>query len=133
MEDKREAMSHEEKRESGMPGGGQGRRDEVGQTPVYPLSSGEMPQSDEYIRTPGELGQRGRGLEGYNDSGASEAMTMPPGQSGGSQQAQASSGQEDSGQPISPHREGSEPGQNDTAASGMVDVDADMGGNPGRF
>lgn len=127
MEDKSEAKQAEEKRESGLPGGGQGRRDEVGSTPIYPVSSGEMPPGDEYIRTPGELGQRGRGLEGYYDSGSSETMTMPPGQSA------TQSGSQSTGQAPNPHREGSEPGRNDTAASGTVDADADDRGNPGRY
>ncbi len=78
MEEEKLSRSQEEKRESGVPGGGQGRRDEVGETNVYPMSGSEMPEGDEIIRTPGELGQRGRGLEGYQDHGESEANVIPP-------------------------------------------------------
>jgi hypothetical protein len=43
------------RRESGLPGGGAGRRDEVGGSGVYPASGPEAPQ-DAVVRTPGEWG-----------------------------------------------------------------------------
>ena len=62
------------RRESGQPGGGAGRRDEVGPTGVYPMSAGIPPGKHPEIRTPAEWGQGDRGAEGYNDSGGSELI-----------------------------------------------------------
>lgn len=64
--------SDEERRESGRPGGGTGRRDEVGPTGVYPMSGGIPEGKHPEIRTPAAWGQGDRGAEGYNDSGGSE-------------------------------------------------------------
>jgi hypothetical protein len=62
------------RRESGAPGGGKGRRDEVGPTGVYPMSGG-IPQGKHLeIRTPASWGQGERGAEGYNDAGGSELV-----------------------------------------------------------
>lgn len=60
-------------RESGMPGGGAGRRDYVGGSGVWPASAGidRVPRGAE-IRTPAAWGQGERGPEGYYDSGTSE-------------------------------------------------------------
>jgi hypothetical protein len=63
----------DERRESGQPGGGQGRRDEVGGSGVYPKSAGDIPE-DAVIRTPQQWGQGDRGAEGYQDSGGSELI-----------------------------------------------------------
>lgn len=57
--------------ESGAPGGGAGRRDEVGGSGVHPASSGQAP-ADAEIRTPASWGQGDRGAAGYEDSGDSE-------------------------------------------------------------
>jgi hypothetical protein len=62
------------RRESGQPGGGTGRRDEVGPTGVYPMSGGVPPGKHPEIRTPASWGQGDRGAEGYNDSGGSELV-----------------------------------------------------------
>lgn len=62
----------EARRESGLPGGGAGRRDEVGPTGVYPMSGGIPPGKHPEIRTPASWGQGERGAEGYNDAGGSE-------------------------------------------------------------
>jgi hypothetical protein len=65
----------EQKRESGMPGGGQGRVDEVGRSGVYP-ASGPMPtSSDAPVRGQASWGQGERGAEGYEDSGTSEIVS----------------------------------------------------------
>jgi hypothetical protein len=65
----REAPS---RRESGEPGGGQGRRDRIDPTGVYPLSAG-IPEGKQFvIRTPAEWGQGDRGAAGYEDAGSSE-------------------------------------------------------------
>jgi hypothetical protein len=61
-------------RESGEPGGGKGRRDEVGPTGVYPMSGGIPPNKHLEIRNPAAWGQGERGAEGYNDSGGSELV-----------------------------------------------------------
>jgi hypothetical protein len=63
-----------DRRESGEPGGGAGRRDEVGPTGVYPMSGGIPPGKHPEIRTPAAWGQGERGAEGYNDSGESEII-----------------------------------------------------------
>lgn len=59
------------RRESGEPGGGTGRRDEVGKSGVYPMSGGLPPGKHPEIRTPASWGQGDRGAEGYEDSGRS--------------------------------------------------------------
>ncbi len=66
-------------RESGKPGGGQGRRDEIGPTGVHPMSAGADPTRNAEIRTPASWGQGKRGAEGYNDAGGSE-LVMRDGQ-----------------------------------------------------
>ncbi len=74
-----EARGDEAKRESGQPGGGQGRRDEVGRSGVYPMSGEERPSGDAEVRTQAAWGQGDRGAEGYEDAGGSE-LTMREGQ-----------------------------------------------------
>lgn len=61
----------EKKRESGHPGGGQGRRDEVGGSGVHPASAGKAPEDAE-LRNQAGWGQGERGPAGYHDSGSSE-------------------------------------------------------------
>ena len=67
----------EQKRESGRPGGGQGRVDEVGGSGVYP-ASGPTPPGDAEVRGLASWGQGERGAAGYEDHGDSEVMHMPP-------------------------------------------------------
>jgi hypothetical protein len=66
--------------ESGEPGGGAGRRDEVGGSGVHPASAGEAP-ADSEIRTQAGWGQGERGAAGYQDSGSSE-LSIPRSESG---------------------------------------------------
>lgn len=66
------AESDDARRESGKPGGGAGRRDEVGSSGVYPMSGGIPEGKHPEIRTPAAWGQGERGAEGYEDSGGSE-------------------------------------------------------------
>ncbi len=73
-ESKRSPDAEDARRESGQPGGGAGRRDEVGPTGVYPMSGGVPPGKHPEIRTPAAWGQGDRGAEGYNDSGGSELI-----------------------------------------------------------
>lgn len=54
--------------ECGVPGGGRGRRDEVGGSGVYPASAGCAPP-DAVRRTQAEWGQGDRGAEGYDEAG----------------------------------------------------------------
>ena len=62
--------------ESGEPGGGRGRRDEVGGSGVYPASAGNAP-ADAVPRTQAEWGQGERGAAGYDDAGSSELFYYP--------------------------------------------------------
>jgi hypothetical protein len=57
--------------QSGMPGGGRGRVDEVGRTGVYP-ASGPMPPGNAQVKGEASWGQGDRGAAGYEDSGSSE-------------------------------------------------------------
>jgi hypothetical protein len=63
--------NEKDKRESGQPGGGAGRRDEVGRTGVYPMS-GPHPQGPADIRTEAAWGQGERGAAGYENHGGSQ-------------------------------------------------------------
>lgn len=60
-----------ELRESGLPGGGAGRKDEVGGSGVYPMS-GPHPASDAPLVDQAGWGQGARGAAGYEDHGESE-------------------------------------------------------------
>ena len=71
-------MDDEQKRESGEPGGGQGRVDEVGGSGVYPVSSMEGASGDAEIRGEMSWGQGERGAAGYEDSGGSELGDIRP-------------------------------------------------------
>lgn len=64
----------DDKRESGRPGGGAGRRDEVGPTGVYPMSGGIPPGRRLNVRAPASWGQGDRGAAGYDDAGGSELV-----------------------------------------------------------
>jgi hypothetical protein len=64
------------RRESGLPGGGAGRRDEVGGSGVYPASAGRAPAGAE-VRTQAAWGQGERGAAGAEDAGSSEIFYYP--------------------------------------------------------
>lgn len=70
--DRDESVRGDEQRENGKPGGGAGRRDQVGPTGVYPMSGGIPEGKHPEIRTPAAWGQGERGAAGYEDSGGSE-------------------------------------------------------------
>ncbi len=74
----RNADVNAEQRESGQPGGGQGRVDEVGGSGVYPVSSMEGASGDARIQDEPSWGQGERGAAGYEDSGSSETLPIPP-------------------------------------------------------
>jgi CBS domain-containing protein len=61
----------EDKRESGMPGGGAGRKDDVRGSGVYPMS-GPLPASDAPLVGQTGWGQGARGAAGFEDHGESE-------------------------------------------------------------
>lgn len=63
--------SEDRKRESGLPGGGAGRKERVGGSGVYPMS-GPHPPGDAPAVWPGTWGQGKRGAAGYDDHGESE-------------------------------------------------------------
>jgi hypothetical protein len=74
----KEETEQEARRESGDPGGGKGRRDEVGRIGgVYPASSMEEAPSDAVIRGQAEWGQGEKGAAGFHDSGQSEPAPLP--------------------------------------------------------
>ena len=60
-------------RESGQPGGGQGRVDEVGRTGVWP-GSGPYPPGEAEVRTPGSFVRGQRDAEGREVEGGSEPI-----------------------------------------------------------
>lgn len=66
-----EKQKQDERRESGLPGGGAGRKDEVGRSGVYP-ASGPYPEGNAEIRGQASWGQGERGAAGYEDHGSSQ-------------------------------------------------------------
>ncbi len=62
--------------ESGMPGGGQGRTDQVGGSGIYPASDPNAP-GDAEVHGEASWGQGDRGAAGYNDSGSAEIHIEP--------------------------------------------------------
>jgi hypothetical protein len=64
-----------EHNESGMPGGGVGRRDETGKSGVYPVSASQGASGDAGVRSEAGWGQGERGAAGYEDSGDSETTS----------------------------------------------------------
>jgi hypothetical protein len=60
-------------RESGQPGGGRGRTDEVGHTGVYP-GSGPYPPGEAAVRTPESFVHGQRDAEGRQVEGGSEPI-----------------------------------------------------------
>lgn len=68
-----------DQRESGRPGGGAGRRDDVGRTGVYPISGDERPSGEGALRPLGDWAGGDRGIAGYEDSGGS-GLVMRDGQ-----------------------------------------------------
>jgi hypothetical protein len=61
----------DDKRESGMPGGGQGRKDEIEPTGIYPVSEMEGASPDAKVQGEMSFGQGERGAAGYEDAGSS--------------------------------------------------------------
>jgi len=61
----------EEEQNSGVPGGGVGRKDEVGRSGVYPVSGPEWPPGNAPVVSQGSWGQGERGEKGYENHGES--------------------------------------------------------------
>jgi hypothetical protein len=72
----KQIKTDEQKRESGEPGGGQGRVDEVGRSAVYPVSEIERARDEAVVHGEESFGQGSRGVEGYEDSGTSEIFYL---------------------------------------------------------
>lgn len=68
-----EPSPEESRRESGMPGGGQGRIDAVGRSGVYP-GSGPYPGGPAELRTPAEFAHGQIDAEGRSVEGGSELI-----------------------------------------------------------
>ncbi len=88
----------EARRESGLPGGGQGRRDEVGRSGVYRVSDAEGASPDAPLRSESAWGQGDLGAAGYEESGSSELNFDPESQAGLLNQEDESASAEQSGQ-----------------------------------
>jgi len=74
--DKGRKMEAERRRESGMPGGGQGRKDRIEKSGVYPVSASEGAGKDAMVHGEASWGQGERGAAGYEDSGGSELIYL---------------------------------------------------------
>jgi len=75
-EQTKQTQIDEEKRESGNPGGGAGRVDEVGKSGIYPVSAMEDASEDATVHGAASFGQGERGAAGYEDSGGSELIYL---------------------------------------------------------
>ncbi|HEX9422655.1 MAG TPA: CBS domain-containing protein [Pyrinomonadaceae bacterium] len=75
-DDKVRNAEAERKRESGIPGGGQGRKDKIERSGVYPVSALEGASSDAMVHGEASWGQGERGAAGYEDSGGSELIYL---------------------------------------------------------
>lgn len=73
-QDEEQQREGEPANESGLPGGGVGRREEPGRTGVYPMSDAEGASGDAPLQDEMSWGQGKRGAEGYNDSGDSGVL-----------------------------------------------------------
>jgi CBS domain-containing protein len=59
-----------------MPGGGQGRKDKIEKSGVYPVSAAEGASQDAMVEGEASWGQGERGAAGYEDSGGSELIYL---------------------------------------------------------
>ncbi|RIK42452.1 MAG: hypothetical protein DCC55_08775 [Chloroflexi bacterium] len=75
--EKTNASEEERKRESGMPGGGQGRVEDVRGSGVYPASGPRPAGGDAPFRGMASWGQGERGAAGYENHGESELRLGP--------------------------------------------------------
>ena len=75
-DDRKISQPEQRKRESGQPGGGQGRRDEIEKSGVYPVSALEEANPEAMVHGEASWGQGDRGAAGYEDSGGSELIYL---------------------------------------------------------
>src|SRR5205814_6900027 len=75
-DDRKISQPEQRKRESGQPGGGQGRRDEIEKSGVYPVSALEEASPEAMVHGEASWGQGDRGAAGYEDSGGSELIYL---------------------------------------------------------
>lgn len=74
--DRARNLDAERKRESGMPGGGQGRKDRIEESGVYPVSASAGANQNAMVHGQASWGQGERGAAGYEDSGGSELIYL---------------------------------------------------------
>src|SRR5256884_5446200 len=75
-DDRKISQPEQRKRESGQPGGGQGRRDKIEKSGVYPVSALEEANPEAMVHGEASWGQGDRGAAGYEDSGGSELIYL---------------------------------------------------------
>lgn len=76
--DQQQADQQANQSESGMPGGGAGRKEGPFNTPVYPVSADAGAPGDATIEGENAWGQGQRGAAGYQDSGESGLDDIGP-------------------------------------------------------
>ncbi len=69
--DQQQAGQQQSQSDSGLPGGGVGRKEGPFNTPVYPVSADAGASGDAPIESENAWGQGSRGAAGYQDSGGS--------------------------------------------------------------
>ena len=75
-DDKAKNIRADGTRESGMPGGGQGRKDKIEKSGVYRVSDMKDASPDAMVHGEASWGQGDRGAAGYEDSGGSELIYL---------------------------------------------------------
>lgn len=84
--------------DSGMPGGGVGRKEGPFNTPVYPVSADSGAPGDAQVENENAWGQGQRGAAGYQDSGGSSLDDLGQREAQQEQQSGQQSGQQGSQQ-----------------------------------
>ena len=69
--DQQQAGQQPDQNDSGLPGGGVGRKEGPFNTPVYPVSADSGASGDAKVESENAWGQGQRGAAGYQDSGGS--------------------------------------------------------------
>ncbi len=69
--DQQQASQQQNQNDSGLPGGGVGRKEGPFNTPVYPVSADAGASGDAQVESENAWGQGQRGAAGYQDSGGS--------------------------------------------------------------
>lgn len=74
-EQARQRKTEEEQRESGLPGGDQGRTDKVGESNVYPVSEMEGADNNAVVRAPASLGDGENEVDYQKESSEKKFLT----------------------------------------------------------